>query len=235
MSALLRMMSWEFRIQQRQGIFLAALFVVAIWVGVLFFLPQETTRILLPYAIFMDVSVFGFYFMAGMLYLERDDGVLDAIIVTPRPHGWYLVGKVITLSIIALATTVLLTLIIWRGPVNWLTLLVGTSLNAWMLTMVGFILAVRYDSISDFFGPTLLWMIPSQIPALDYLGIWQSWLVYLIPTQPAMLLMAGGFAPLATWQIIYSVAYGLAACLTTTWLAAKTFERFVVRKRGSVR
>jgi fluoroquinolone transport system permease protein len=133
---------------------------------------------------------------------------------------------------ISLIISILLVIFVWRGPVNWFYLLSGTLLNGWLMTMLGFSLAARYHSINDFFMPALLYLAPSQLPVLDYFGIWQSWLLYLIPTQGAMLLIAGGFGPLAGWQVSYSFAVLIASCLLSTWYAVYIFNRFIVRKRG---
>ena len=220
---------WELRIQWRQGIYYAAGVVVLVWVAVLFALPPETRTLLLPFALFMDVSVFGVYLMAGMLFLEKGDRVLQALVVTPMPRGAYLLTKLASLTLIAVGASVFLTLVIhgMRG-VNWPMLVVGSALNAWLMTLIGFILAARYNSISEFLVPSIIFLIPSQIPLLDYFGIWNSRLVYLIPTQPAMLLIAGALNGLEAWQLAYALAYLTAMCVAVSWWALHVFERFVV-------
>ena len=57
-------------------------------------------------------------------------------------------------------------------------LLLGVTLNSWFLTMAGFILAVRFDSISDYILASVLFMIPFQIPLLDFFGVWENPLIY---------------------------------------------------------
>ena len=98
--------------------------------------------------------------------------------------------------------------------------------------LVGFILAARFDSVTDFLLPSIVYMIPSQMPALWYFDIWDHWLLYLVPTMPTMLLLAGSFQPIAGRQIVYSFLYLLLACAGVTWLARRSFARFVVRGEG---
>jgi fluoroquinolone transport system permease protein len=97
------------------------------------------------------------------------------------------------------------------------------------MTLLGFWLASRYSGISDFLVPSLVYMAPSQLPALTYFGVWDHWLLYLVPTQPAMVLLAAAFQPLPAWQIVYALGYGLLCCAVVTWMAVRAYERFVVR------
>ncbi len=100
MSRFAATLGWELRIQARQGIYYAAAVVVLVWVAVLFALPAAARALLLPFALFMDVSVFGVFLMAGMLFLEKGDRVLQALVVTPVPRGSYLLTKLASLTIV---------------------------------------------------------------------------------------------------------------------------------------
>ena len=238
MSRFVTAFGWEMRIQWRQGIHYAALVMVLIWVVALVRMPEDLRALLLPFGLFMDVSIFGLYFMAAALFLEKGEGVLEALVVTPAPRGLYLVSKLSSLTLVAVVASVVLALVFFGAQVNWFYLVAGTALNAWFLTLVGFILAARYNSITDFLVPSLYFMAPSQIPLLWYFGIWSHWLVYLLPTQPAMLLIAAAFRSsqavprVAGWEIVYSFVYLLTACLAVTWLALRAYDQFVVRKQG---
>ena len=124
-------------------------------------------------------------------------------------------------------------MLLLHGPaINWVLFVLGVALNSWMVTLIGFIMAARYNGISDFIIPSIIFMAPSQMPLLYYFGIWDHWLIYLIPTQPTMLLIEGAFRPLAQWQIVYSLAYLLLASVLVTWWAVRVFDRFVVRAEG---
>ena len=230
---LLATLRWELVTQFRQGFYYAALFVIVVWSIVLSQLPTAGAMWLVPVVLFMDVSVFGFYFMAGMLYLEMGDGVLNALVITPLRKLEYLIVKVVALTllsiIVSIGVAVIVVAITGVADVNWLLLLLGVIFNSWLLTLVGFTAAVRYDNISDFFLLSLLFMIPFQLPMLDYFGIWQSWLVYLIPTQPTMLLMEAAFRPIPTWEVVYSFLYLAVAIPVVTWLALRAYDRYVVQ------
>lgn len=229
-SPMLSTISWDVRLQFRQGLYFAAIFVIVVWVVILSLLSRELQALFLPFAIFMDLSVFGFYFMAGMLFLERGERVLEALVVTPLPRYGYLLAKVTSLTLLAVIMSALFVLIMHGRQLNWPIFLVGVALNSWLLTLVGFLMAARYNGISDFLIPSLIYMVPSQMPLLYYFDIWDHWLLYLIPTQPTMLMIEGAFAPsLAPWQLAYALLYLLVATVIVTWWAMRTYDRFVVR------
>ncbi len=228
MRRVLSTLGWELRIQARQGIFFAAAFIVIVWAAMLAQLPRAAVELLLPVTVFMDLSVIGVYFMAGMLYLERQEGVLQALIVTPLKPGQYLAVKVVSLALLAMAAT-LGVVLMGAGPrANWLPLLLGAGLNSWLMTLFGFWLAARYSSISEFLAPSLVYFVPTQLPLLGHFGVWSGWPLYLIPTQATMLLMEAGFRPIAPWQWAYAVAYLALASVVMWVLARRAFDRFVV-------
>ena len=223
---------WEIIVQFRQGFYYAAIFVVLVWIALLSQLPPAAVRLLVPVVLFMDVSVFGFYFMAGMLYLEMGDGVLHALVVTPLRKAEYLFAKIVALTLLAivvsLGVALAVTLIADVSGVRWLLLLAGVMVNSWLLTLIGFTVAVRYDNISDFFLMSLIFLIPFQLPMLDYFGVWQHPLIYLIPTQPTMLLMEASMQPIPTAEMVYSFVYVAIALPIVSWQALRAYDRYVV-------
>jgi fluoroquinolone transport system permease protein len=230
MSRLWSTVRWEIRGQFRQGIYYAALYVAVVWIVALWLLPPAATDWLLPFAIFMDLSVFGVYFMAALLFLEKGERVLEALVVTPLRRHEYLGAKLLSLTLLALLGTLAVVAIHAASVANWLWLLVGVLLNSWILVLIGFSLAVRFNSISDFLIPSMLLLFPTQLPLLGYFGVWESWLLYLIPTQPAMLLIEAAFRPLAMWQLLYAFLYGALAGVVSSWVALRSFDEFIVRR-----
>jgi fluoroquinolone transport system permease protein len=220
---------WDVTLQGRQGFYYAALMVTVLWCVVLLQLPPDGRLFLLPLIIFLDLSIFGFYFMAGLLYLEKGEGVLEALVVTPLPRLTYLLSKVASLTLLAMLIVVAVVLVAYGPAINWLVLLSGVVLNSGVLILIGFILAVRYRTISEFLIPSAIYLLPTQLPLLDYLGLWEGWPLYLIPTQATMLLIQAVFVPIAPWQYIYAFGYLIVTAVVVTWLALRAFDRFIAR------
>lgn len=232
MRTLLSTMRWEWQLQWRQGLFAAALFVMVIW-GVLFSQVNDlVAHYLLPIMLYIDLSVFGFFFMAGLLYLEKGEGVLTALVVTPL-RGWhYLVAKLVTLTTIGLLVSVTIVAVVHREWVNWPILVGALILNSCFFTLASFILAARYDAINEFIIPAVWLLGVAQLPFFDSLGIWDGWLLYLLPFQASLLLIRGAFESLALWQWVYAISY-MIACIGFGFVwALRVFRHFVVRGKG---
>ena len=225
----LTMFRWDVTLQGRQGFYYAALVVTVLWCVVLLQLPLNGRLFLLPLVIFVDLSIFGFYFMAGLLYLEKGEGILEALAGTPLPRLTYLFSKVASLTLLATLIVVAVVLVTYGVAINWLALLAGVVLNSVILILIGFILAVRYRAISEFFIPSAIYLLPTQLPLLDYLGLWDGWPLYLIPTQATMLLIQAVFVPIAPWQYIYAFGYLFVTAVVVTRWALRAFDRFVAQ------
>lgn len=229
MNRLATILRWDVTLQGRQGFYYAALVVTVLWCVVMLQLPPNGRAVLLPLIIFIDLSIFGFYFMAGLLYLEKGEGILEALVVTPLPRITYLLSKVISLTLLAVLIVVAVVLVTYGPAINWLVLVAGVVLNSGIMILVGFILAVRYRAISEFFIPSVIYLIPTQLPLLDYLGIWEGWPIYLVPTQATMLLIQAVFIPIAPWQYVYAISYLIVVAVVVMWWALRAFDRFIAR------
>ena len=232
MSRLWSTVQWDWRLQWRQGIMVVAALLLLVW-GALFsqvdsaFLPY-----LLPPVLYLDLSIFGFYFMAGLLYLEKADGVLAALVVTPMRRWHSLVAKIVTLSLLGLLMSILFVGVLHRESVNWAALLIGVLLNSVLFVLASFLLAVRYDAINEFLIPSICVLALAQVPFVDFYGLWSGWPLYLLPFQSSLLLIRGAFEPLAVWQWLYALGYVLLCIGVGFWWSLRVFEHFVVRSAG---
>lgn len=233
MSRFLSALVWEWRLQWRHGLFYAAAFVVLVWGIVLRQLPADLVGYVLAPVLYIDLSIFGFYFMAGLLYLEKGEGVLQALVVTPLRGREYLAAKLASLTTLGVLVSLCVTALVRAPTVNWLWLAAAVAINSLFFILMGFVLAVRYDAISEFFVPSMWFLALAQLPFLDFYAVWQGWPLYLAPFQAAMLLVRGAFEPLALWQWVYALTYVLGGIAVALWWAGRAFERFVVRSEGA--
>jgi fluoroquinolone transport system permease protein len=225
-------MHWDVQLQWRQGLFYAALFVALVWIVLLSQVNALIARYLLPAMLYIDLSIFGFFFMAGLLYLEKGEGVLTALVVSPLRSWQYLVAKLATLTALGLLVSLLVVAVIQRDPVRWPLLVGGLIVNSLLFTLASFVLAVRYDAINEFLIPAIGLLGAAQIPLLDGFGIWSGWPLYLLPFQASLLLVRSAFEPLAAWQWVYALAYVGVLIVTGYLWALRAFDRFVVRAPG---
>lgn len=234
MTRLTSTLRWDVQLQIRNGFYYAAAFVAIVIIILLSQLnvPRATMALLFPLFIFQNILINNFYFIAALVLLEKGEGTLEGLVVTPLRKSEYLASKLMTLASLSLLETAVVVLIVYGFRVNLLLLVTGTLLLSLMYGLAGFSFVVRYDSINTFILPSILLTALFSIPFLDYLGIWSSPLLYLHPFQATLLLLKAAFQPIAAWEVVYGVVYSaLFIALTYAW-SQRAFYKFVILKEG---
>ncbi|MCB0115103.1 MAG: ABC transporter permease [Caldilineaceae bacterium] len=232
MNRLISSLRWETQIQFRQGIYYAAAFIAVMWSAVLFSIPDSAIEPLLVSVLFLDLSVFGFFFMAGLYYLEKGDRVLEGLVVTPLRIWEYLTAKVATLTVVAVIVGAVVTLVTYGVGINWGWYVVAVVAMSAPLTLFGFVIAARYNGINEYLLPAVLYLSVMQIPLVGYFHLWDGWLLYLIPSTPGMVLLEAAFGNVPLWEIGYALIYLAALTVVSYIWAQRTFENVIARKVG---
>ena len=98
--------------------------------------------------------------------------------------------------------------------------------------LVGVVAVARYDSINEFLLPSSMWVVLMQLPVLDRVGLLESPVFWLWPTQACLVLLEGGFRTLAGGEVGVSLLSVSAwSALFAVW-ARRSFRRFVVQREG---
>jgi fluoroquinolone transport system permease protein len=222
----------DIRLQTRNGFYYAAGFVAFFWMLMLSQVPAAYLAWLIPVFVLSNLLINTFYFIAGLVLLEKGEGTLLAQSVTPLRSWEYLAAKVITLTLLSLLENMLIVGVGYGLAFDLLPLLAGIVLAAAIFVLTGFIVVSRYDSINEYLFPSFLYTLAFIPPFLDYLGLWQSRLVYLHPVQAPLLLAKAAFGPIATWQWLYGLLYAaLWLGLLFGW-SRRAFARFVMTAEG---
>ncbi len=223
---------WDMRLQFRNGFYYAAAFITMIMIGFLFQFPQAELPTILPLFVLGNMTINTFYFIAGLVLLEKGDGVLEGLIVTPLRQSEYLTAKLVSLTLLTIVENIVIVTAVIGFNYNILLFVLGLGLMACFNILFGFITVARHKSINSFLLPSVLYTMPLTLPLLDYLGFWQSPLIYLHPVQAPLLLLAGAFRPIAVWQIGYGVAYAVLWIGLLFKFSQHIFYRFIILKQS---
>jgi fluoroquinolone transport system permease protein len=233
MKRLVATMVCDVRLQLRNGFYWAVAFLVAVFAVVIFRLPAFDWAPVLPALVLGNLVVATFMFMGGLVLLEKDEGTLEAQIVTPLRGGEYLVSKVATLTGLSILENVALVLLVRGFAFRPLPLVLGIALASAIYCLVGFVAVARYDSINEYLFPSMLYTAAFALPFLHFAGVWRSPLMYLHPFQAPLVILRGMVSPLAPWEWLYGLLYSvLWITLAFTW-SRRTFQRFVVTRTGA--
>jgi len=232
MTRLLSAARWDVSLQFRNGFYYVSVFSAVVMIVLLKQFEVTDFGYWWPAVITGNLTVNSFYFMAGIVLLEKSEGTLEAQIVTPlRP--WEILGsKVLTLGLLSLFETLAMIVIVQGVNFNWFLLVAGIVLYIAMLSLYGFIVVVRYDSIGEFLLPSALWTLGFSLPLLYYFDIWRSWIMFLHPLQGIFVLLQAAFASVSAWQIVYGIVYSILWTGILMALSLRAFHKFVVVKEG---
>lgn len=220
-------------LQLRHGFYYATAFVLIVCVALVSRMPALDLKWLLPALVLGNLLLNTFYFIGGLILLEKAEGTLEAQVVTPLRTWEYLASKLGTLTLLGLVENLVIVLLLAGFGFNPLPLAMSIVLTAALYCLAGIVVVVRYASINEYLMPSILYTSLLSAPLLPYLLQWDSWLLYLHPLQGTLLLAQGAFQPLARWQMIYGALY---STLWIGWLwywAQHAFRRFIIAGAGA--
>lgn len=229
MKPFVSMLLWDVRLQRRYGFYTVYAVLTTAFVAGLQLLGPGLRTDAAVVLIVTDPTVLGFYFIAAMVLFEKEEGVLDALVTSPLGDRGYLLSKVVTLSLLAVLAATLVALL-GHGSVSGLALLVGgTALSASLFVLIGFTAVARYNSVNEYFISAVGWGTVLFLPLFGYVGVVETQLFYLLPAQPVLILVEGGFRAVALWEVAYGVGYLLVANAVAYVGARRAFRRHIVR------
>jgi fluoroquinolone transport system permease protein len=220
--------------QLRHGFYYATAFVLICCVAVISQIPSIDLSWLLPALLLGNLLLNTFYFIGGLILLEKGEGTLEAQVVTPLRTWEYLASKVGTLTLLGLVENTLIVMLLEGLGFNPLALSASLVLTAVLYCLVGVIAVVRYASINEYLMPSVLYTSLLSVPLLPYLAQWDTWLIYLHPLQATLLLAQATFRPVAHWQLVYSVLYSALWVGLLAHFSSRAFRRFIIAGAGGI-
>lgn len=238
---LLRAIRNDITVQFRNKLYYIGIGVAVLVGGILSQLVNgESLAVAFPTIMLLVVGGSTLLYVAGMILFEKDEGTLSALIVSPLRTTEYLGSKIITLTGLAtLEALVLLgvTMLIISGGGDLIIpnvplLLVGIIALGVLYTLLGIVLIVRYDSITDFLMPVIVIVLVLQIPLLYFLGMVPNALFLLIPTSAPTMLITGAYESLSAAEWLYATGYTSAILIGLGIWAYRAFNTHIVMKVG---
>jgi len=232
MRRLLATIRCDVTLQLRHGFYYATAFVLIFCVVVVSRIPSVDLSWLLPALLLGNLLLNTFYFIGGLILLEKGEGTLEAQVVTPLRTWEYLASKVGTLALLGLVENiVIVTLLVGLG-FNLLPLAASLVLTAALYCLAGVIVVVRYHSINEYLMPSVLYTSILLAPLLSYLPQWDTWLLYLHPLKATLLLAQAAFQPAPRWQAVYGVLYSGFWIVFLAHFSRRAFRRFIIAGAG---
>lgn len=156
----------DIRYQWRYGFYFIYMFMTAVFIVIVRLLPGQWQQTALTLTLLSDPALLGFFFIGGILQLERGEGLLDALFLSPlRPHE-YLLSKALSLSLIAAAAGTVVALGSGIPGVRWALLVPVMIVGSACFTFAGVAVSVNLRSTNAFLSVDGLWEVILLLPPL---------------------------------------------------------------------
>ncbi len=224
------LLKYNIRLQHRQGFTAAWSVITLLYILCFHFLPEEIVRFALPIGLFSEPSTFAMIFTGAIVLLERDEGLLENLFITPMTIRSYMVSKSLALSLPACLSTMTITLLVTGPALRILLLIPSVVLTTLFFSLLGFVCASGSGDIMGLFYRITLFGTPFSIPLLGYFGLFPGPWYYLLVSRGTLDLtsMAAGSAPVTIpWPALLSLTAGTALLLP---LAERAFTRNLLEK-----
>lgn len=155
--------------------------------------------------ILFDVVLSPVMLVGLLVLLERGEGGLAILSVSPAPRHAYIGARVLVVSFIALAEMFILVLAVYDGVLSPLQLASGLAAAACISALLGFLLVAFFDDLYAFMLPMIVTVLILGAPGYGVLlGIDPAMLAWH-PTAGALALIEGAFAARAHLSLPQSV------------------------------
>ena len=167
----------DVRYQWRYGFYFIYGFLIVGFTVLIRLLPEDWRQTALTAVLLSDPALLGLFFIGGILQLERGEGLLDALFLSPLRPWEYLVSKALSLGFLSALAGCLIALGCGVPGVNFALLAPVLLLGSACFTLLGVSVSVNLKTMNAF---------------LSVDGLWEAVLL----TPPMLLLFGIGFVPL---------------------------------------
>ena len=213
---------------------------IVIAIGLSQLASDESLRYVIPALMLIVVGGSTMVYVGGMIIFERDDRTLDALNVSPLRPAEYLWAKIISLSTLATIESIVMIggamlIMKFSGEITlprFQYLIAGIAAIGIIYTLLGIILIVRFDKITDFLFPMAAAAVILQLPAFYFLGLVRHPVLLAIPTSAPTVLIQGAYVELTAGEMVYSIGYTSLLIAALTLWAFRAYDRHMVSGAG---
>jgi fluoroquinolone transport system permease protein len=218
MTAMLTALRWDVVLQARNGFYWASAFLVAMIGALLLNVPataRTNSAVWVPAILMINLQITTFFFVAGLMLLEREEGTLAALAVSPLSATGYLAMRTFSLTGLAAVETIALVWIGFGASGSWSLILAGTAALGVIYTGFGAAIAVRYESVNALLLPASAFVALLLLPLLPHFGLAPRLPFWVHPLEPPMILLRAAYGVIDRTEIVF----GIAGCLGWSALA----------------
>ncbi len=201
MNDLRHLLKLDLMLLHRNNMFVLALVVSVIYVGVFYLLaPIVNLDLLVVILIFNDPVITGFLF-AGVLWLfDKNQNTLQAVAVLPIRTELYLWSKALILTSLAVAISFIMAIAIRGLHFDGVRLLLGVGGATLLFAGLGFLLGARSLTFNQFLMYAIPFLVVMGVPFLALFDIGDMLWYQVFPSAGGLGLIKSAFVPGPLWK-----------------------------------
>jgi len=186
----LRLLKADIHFQICYGFYVLYAILTAMYLLVLFILPQSIRHTVATVTIFSDPVAIGLFFMGAIVLLEKSQRVNASLAVSPIKIWEYIGAKAISIAVIGTLVAIIICVAI--GTDNLILVVIAVFASSILFSLCGLLVAMKVDTLNKFILATIPFQIVIFMPAMLYLfGIFNSQWFFLHPGIAAIALIDG--------------------------------------------
>jgi fluoroquinolone transport system permease protein len=209
------MVRFDILLQARQGFYAASAFIVVVVGGLLLMIPaaaRADAALWAPALFVVNLPITTLFFMTGLMLLERDEGTLAALGVSPYSAAEYFIVRIVTLTALAIAETLVVAWIAFEVG-TWPWLVAGAAALGVFYTGCGAGISGRYTSVNEMILPASVFVTFLLLPLLPHFGLMPRGLMMAHPVEPPLTLLRAAYDGAAPADAAFGIFGSLAWCV----------------------
>ncbi|MGM0379560.1 MAG: ABC transporter permease [Bacillota bacterium] len=218
----------DFLFQFKEGFFYIYLALCIVYLLILSIIPANFLNIFIPVLIFTDPAGVGLFFIGGILMLEKRQGSINYILVTPLKIKEYIYSKIITLTFLAICVSVIIALFSnYNNSINYLFLVLGIISTSILFTYLGIVISTKCSSLNEYFIKVLPWMFIFTLPCFSIINKTYGKYFSFIPSVAGFRIIYGSFNSFNNIQLSILTLYIFLINILLFNKVVKIFEKSV--------
>ena len=207
-----------------------------IWILLIVFSSTEEVAGLLPMILVLDAGMLEIIYLAASFYLEKQEGSLKSLFVSPLSAEEILVSKIIVSLITGLVSSALLVLtfrLVHKQDINFLWLFLSLLFITLSHSLLGFVIILNCRDFAQMLGIyaayALLFFLPTVLFLLEIIPGNLEILLLVSPTHSAFVLAQKAFGEGNWGQAVGALAYLAVLGAGLYWYVIGKFKEHAVQ------
>lgn len=170
-------------------VLLVSILVSFIWAVILFFSSGQEVASLMPLLLMVDASMMTIIYLCASLYLEKQEGSIKSLLVSPVSLKSVIIAKVLSSISMSIISGLFLGLIsyFYHGvSVNFFLMLIYLAVIVFSHTAIGFVLFLNARDFSQMLGFYIFYALLAFIPTiLSFAGVIPQNLDFIFIISPS--------------------------------------------------